>query len=116
METLIEEATVLAKKLAESDCCRAYREAKQAVLADDALLQRLSVYKEKHLAQQAAKIKGLDAPEQEKELAALYWDLMLDDRARRFLESEREAAATTAAICGLFTEACAVDPAFPLKA
>ena len=110
MCALMDSAKALATMLECSEWCIAYREAKAAVTADAVLMRRLGIYKTRHMAHRMGAALSSEA---EKEIGALYHELMLDERARRFLESEREAVQITANICRMLTEACGVDVTFP---
>ena len=114
MDALKDAARALAENLASSACCRAYQEAKAAVNERSMLLLKLDAYKKKHIAYRTAIANGAPPiPETEAELNELYWSLMLDSRARRFLESEQEVITLFSALCGVIAEACPVDPSFP---
>jgi len=113
MEELLQDAQALATKLSESACCRTYAETKVEVERDDALRKKLAAYKVRHLAFCTKIAEGASAPEEERVVSELYCALMLDERARRFLESEREATALATALFRTVAEGCPVEPAYP---
>jgi len=114
MNSLVGAAQNLAERLADSECCRVYYAAWEELQAYPALLQKLDVYKKKHGAYRLAVTQG-EPPSlnTEAELSNLYWELMLDERVQRFLESERESVALAAELCGVIAAACPADPMFP---
>ena len=113
MEALLQAAHTLAAQLSESACCRAYTEAREEVERDEALKSKLAAFKARRLAYLAETEAGAAAPEEERAIGEMYWALMLDARARCFIEAEREAAELTAALCRAVAEGCPVEPAFP---
>ena len=112
MEELIKAAKELASQLSESDCCRAYATAREEVEQDAELKQRLAAYKACHLSCRT-KFGNTPVSDEERVVGELYWALMLDDRARNFLESEREAADLVAMLFRTIAEGCPVEPAYP---
>ena len=115
-EALMDATQKLAMGLAESECCRAYSAAREDVHANPSLLEKLGEYKKKSAAYRMAAANGEpSSQETEMALSELYWELMLDNKARRFLESEKEAAALAAKLCEMIAAACPVDPIFPSR-
>jgi len=64
-----------------------YKAAKDIVSADDSLYAKIKAFKREHK-------KNLTEhnSDKERELAQLYWNLVIDERAKRFLEAEAKAA------------------------
>ena len=92
VENVLGLAGTLAEAFKDSPELAAYRSAKCAVFGDADLARRLIEYKKAHFEYRLRAMSGIpDAPDfdEEKMLSNAYSDLMLNERAREFLERER---------------------------
>ena len=112
MEEIVLMAENLAGKLIQSDIYKDYHEAKTDIKKRPDLLAKLKEYKSLNLRYQLAVIKEnpeLSSFDDEKRLSSMYQQLVADEKARQFLESEKKILILIEKIYDIIGTACKIE-------
>ena len=109
-DKVISIAGELSDELSKTECCARFCHYKQIVGADPILYNRIKDFKKAQIEFEYRELQ--DSPlsfEEEKNVSKLYSELVLNDNARHYLESEKAVLELFSRIIDIVSAACKID-------
>lgn len=107
---VIEMAGLLAEKLKETEAHTNYERSKNKIHMDEDLTLKIYRYKKMNFDYQHKLMNNIEPSfDEEKKISGLYSELLLNDDARLFLESEKKLIDLVSDIYNIIGEACGLE-------
>ncbi len=114
MERIFELTNNLANALEECECFKNYTNSKIKISSNTDLCRRIKEFKGAHLNFQAKLLQNIQTSfDEERHVSKLYADLLLNDDARLFLESEKIMLEIIAKVYSTINNSCKIDMDIP---
>jgi cell fate (sporulation/competence/biofilm development) regulator YlbF (YheA/YmcA/DUF963 family) len=103
----------LCENIRETGAYKDYVAAKRDVAANEGLSRKLDRFKKLNFEYRSKARDGFaSSPDEERLVSAAYWELMMNPRARTYLESEKELAVIFNSVCDAVGQVCGIEHVF----